>query len=124
MSNILSFPFGKVSIHDNYLVVVMNEGITVTPEFNSVLEDIANTYFQDKNFVYITHRINSYSVDPNIYFKTSKIKNLIGFAVVFGDKIYRDNISLEKTFFSKPFNSFNSLEPAIEWTIKLCDEVG
>jgi hypothetical protein len=101
----------------------MNEGITVTPEFNSVLEDIADTYFLDKNFVYITHRINSYSVDPNIYFKTSKIKNLIGFAVVFGDKIYRDNISLEKTFFSKPFNSFTSLEPAIEWANKLCDEV-
>lgn len=113
MSNILSFPFGKVTIYDNYLVVVMKEGIAVTPKFNSILEGIANTYFIDKNFVYITHRLNSYSVDPNIYFKTSKIENLIGFAVVFGDKIYRDNISLEQAFFSKPFKSFSSLDQAI-----------
>ena len=105
MSNMLSFSFGKVTIYDNYLVFVMNEGITVTPEYNDVLVDIADTYFSNKNFVYITHRINSYSVDPNIYFKTSQIKNLIGFAVVTGDKIYRDNISLEKTFFSKPLIS-------------------
>ncbi|WP_245881546.1 hypothetical protein [Xanthomarina spongicola] len=118
----LSFSFGKVTIYDNYLVFVMNEGITVTPEYNDVLVDIADTYFSNKNFVYITHRINSYSVDPNIYFKTSQIKNLIGFAVVTGDKIYRDNISLEKTFFSKPFKSFNKLEKAIEWANKLCEE--
>jgi len=34
-------------------------------------------------FVYITHRVNSYSVDPTIYISVSKIENLVGFAVVF-----------------------------------------
>lgn len=122
MSNILKFPFGKVTIFDNHLIVVMNEGIIVTPDFNSILEDIANTYFSNINFVYITHRINSYSVDPNIYFKTSQIENLIGFAVVTGEKIYRDNIALEKNFFSKPFKSFSTIKTAVEWANNLCDK--
>ncbi|HAI16751.1 MAG: hypothetical protein CMP05_01835 [Xanthomarina sp.] len=120
MSNIISLPFGTVSMHDNYMVTVMNEGITVSPELNSVLEELAANHFQDKKFVYITHRINSYSVDPNIYFKTSKIPNLVGFAVVLGRKIRLDNLALEKMFLSKPFKSFKSLDKAIEWANELC----
>ncbi|MFV0571753.1 MAG: hypothetical protein ACK5M1_04870 [Xanthomarina gelatinilytica] len=120
MSNIISLPFGTVSMHDNYMLAVMNEGITVSPELNSVLEELAANHFQDKKFVYITHRINSYSVDPNIYFKTSQIPNLVGFAVVLGRKIRLDNLALEKMFFSKPFKSFKSLDKAIEWANELC----
>ena len=122
MSNIISLPFGTVSMHDNYMVAVMNEGITVSPEINSVLEELAVNHFQDKKFVYITHRVNSYSVDPNIYFKTSQIPNLVGFAVVLGRKIRLDNIALEKMFFSKPFKSFKSLNKAIEWANELCSK--
>ncbi|MFL0352474.1 hypothetical protein [Xanthomarina sp. GH4-25] len=121
MSNIITYPFGKVTIHDNFLIFVMNEGITVLPEYNEILVEIATTFFKNKRFVYITHRINSYSVDPNIYFKTSQIENLIGFAVVTGDKIYRDNVALEKTFFSKPFKSFTELNDAIDWANKLIE---
>ncbi|EMQ95138.1 hypothetical protein D778_00135 [Xanthomarina gelatinilytica] len=120
MSNIISLPFGTVSMHDNYMVAVMNEGVTVNPEINSVLEELAVNHFQDKKFVYITHRVNSYSVDPNIYFKTSQIPNLVGFAVVLGRKIRLDNLALEKMFFSKPFKSFKSLNKAIEWANELC----
>ncbi|WP_417857019.1 hypothetical protein [Xanthomarina gelatinilytica] len=122
MSNIITFPFGTVSMHDNYMVAVMNEGVTVNPEINSVLEELAAKHFQDKKFVYITHRVNSYSVDPNIYFKTSQIPNLVGFAVVLGRKIRLDNIALEKMFFSKPFKSFKSLNKAIEWANELCSK--
>ncbi|WP_417881825.1 hypothetical protein [Xanthomarina gelatinilytica] len=122
MSNIITFPFGTVSMHDNYMVAVMNEGVTVNPEINSVLEELAVNHFQDKKFVYITHRVNSYSVDPNIYFKTSQIPNLVGFAVVLGRKIRLDNIALEKMFFSKPFKSFKSLNKAIEWANELCSK--
>ncbi|HCY81906.1 MAG TPA: hypothetical protein DHV22_10055, partial [Xanthomarina gelatinilytica] len=57
MSNIITFPFGTVSMHDNYMVAVMNEGVTVNPEINSVLEELAVNHFQDKKFVYITHRV-------------------------------------------------------------------
>ncbi|MCX7548017.1 hypothetical protein OS188_08630 [Xanthomarina sp. F1114] len=119
MSEILTFPFGTVSIHDFYMVAKMNEGVTVDPELNSILEDISKTHFKDKNFVYITHRVNSYSVDPNIYFKTSQIPNLIGFAVVLGNEIRLDNIEIEKMFLSKPFHSFKSLDKAIEWAKEL-----
>lgn len=120
MSKELIYPFGRVTIYDNYLIAVMNEGITVTPNLNDVLNTIADTYYKNKNFVYITHRLHSYAVDPNIYFKTSQITNLVGFAVVSGKKIAIDNTDLESTFLNKPFKSFSNIDDAITWANTLC----
>ena len=121
MGKTVTYPFGNVSIHDNYLIAIMNEGVTISPELNDVLERIAKDYFSNKKFVYITHRLNSYAVDPNIYFRTSKIQNLAGFAVVSGKKIVIDNTDLESVFLSKPFKTFNNIEEAIEWVNELCN---
>lgn len=112
--------YGELTFHDHYMVAVMNEGVTISIDLNSELYEIARAYFKDKNFVYITHRKNSYSVDPNIYFETSKIKNLIGFAIVLGDSVKIDNTDFESIFISIPFKSFTSLEKATIWADKLC----
>ena len=121
MNNIFTFHFGTVSVFSNRILVVMNEGISITTDFNDVLQDIATTYFKNKNFVYITHRLHSYSVDPNIYIKTSQIKNLIGFAVVVSHETVRDNTSLEKIFLTKPFKRFEDLDSAIHWANTICN---
>lgn len=121
MGKLITYPFGEVTIYKNYLVAIMNEGVTISPNLNDVLERISKEYFADTKFVYITHRINSYAVDPSIYFKTSKIENLAGFAVVTGKKIVIDNTDLESSFLTKPFKAFSNLENAISWAKKLCE---
>lgn len=115
MTDILKFDFCEMHIHDNYVVTIMNEGITITPEHNQVLINVVDTYYRNKKFVYITHRLKSYAVDPKIYFETSKIPNLKGFAVVSKDFKAKTNAEVEKLFFNKPFEIFDNLEDAIEW---------
>lgn len=119
MIDLLKFDFCEMHIFDNYLVVIMNEGITVTPDQNQVLLNVAETYFNNKNFVYITHRLHSYAVDPSIYFETSKIKNLLGFAVVSKDYKAKTNAEVEKLFFKKPFEIFTTVEQAVDWATSL-----
>ncbi|WP_245758213.1 hypothetical protein [Bizionia echini] len=116
----MKYPYGNITCHANYMIAVMNEGITVSVDLNNELYNIARKYYGNRNFVYITHRKNSYSVDPNVYFETSKIKNLIGFAVVLGDSVKIDNTDFERTFISIPFKSFNSLDDAKAWADELC----
>ena len=113
---------GIVTIHDNYLVTVMHEGITVSVEANQILIDLAKTYFKNKPFVYITHRKNSYAVDTAIYKQTVKIQNLIGFAVVSIKGMAITNASLEKMFFNKPFEIFEELDEAINWSKNMCKQ--
>jgi hypothetical protein len=122
MKKSLTLEFCDITIYDNYLVVIMNEGVNLKPEHNSVLIDVTNDYYNNKPFVYITHRLNSYSVDPKIYFETSKIKNLKGFAVVSGDYKAKSNAEVEKMFFSKPFGIFSELDDAFKWATELVNK--
>ena len=123
MKETLTFDFCNLSLYDNYVIVVMNEGVTVTPEHNNILVGIANKHYKNQPFVYITHRINSYAVDPQIYSQTSKIENLKGFAVVSKDYKAKVNAEIEKLFFKKPFKIFSNLEDAIEWSDNLTSAV-
>jgi len=106
-------------IYDNYMIVIINEGVTVTPEHNNVLLNVADTYYKNKPFVYITHRLHSYAVDPAIYKETSKIENLTGFCVVSADYKAKRNAEIEKLFLNKPFEILNSIEEATIWANKV-----
>lgn len=108
--------FCEVTVFSDYIYVVMNEGITVLPEYNDILIDLTRIYFKEKEFVYVTHRIHSYSVNPTIYLETARIENLKGFVVVATDsKREIANTKIEKLFFKKPFALFDSLSDAIHW---------
>ncbi len=115
MTDELKFNFCDMFIYSNYMVVTMNEGVNITPAHNDVLLNVVDTYFKNKKFVYISHRIRSYSVDPAIYKETSKIDNLAGFAVVSKDYKAKSNAEIEKLFLHKPFEIFDGLEEAITW---------
>ncbi|WP_299381371.1 hypothetical protein [uncultured Lacinutrix sp.] len=110
---------GYITIHENYLVVIINKDETVTIETNKILLDLVDLFYQNKNFVYISNRKNSYAVNPTVYFETKKIKNLIGFAVVSQKEITKNNALIEKLFVDKPFKIFKELNEATSWANSL-----
>ncbi|PHS63946.1 MAG: hypothetical protein COB12_08790 [Flavobacterium sp.] len=118
MKTLLKYDFCEIEIYNDFIITVMNEGILLTPDKNEVLLEIAVDYFKNKKFGYITNRIHSYSVDPRIYTETSKIKNLVSFAVVSDNKIALSNTQIEKLFYKKPFKQFIDLQDAIIWVKK------
>lgn len=116
MRDCLKFDFSEMQVYDDYLIVIINEGLTVMPKHNEILVNVVDTYYRKKNFVYISYRIHSYSVNPATYLDTSKIQNLVGFAVVSKDYKAKSNVEVEKLFFTKPFESFSDLDEAISWS--------
>ncbi|MCW5520809.1 hypothetical protein J1N09_13255 [Aureitalea sp. L0-47] len=115
----ITFDFGVAELHQNYMLMVMNEGITVDSAINTRLTDMAAEHFGDKPFGYITHRKNSYSVDPNVYHETSKIKNLVGFAIVSDKEIHLTTSQVESMFLNKPMKVFKEVDAAVEWVYSL-----
>ena len=109
------FPFGTVLLYENYLVSEINEGETVTIEHNLELVKLSESFYSDRPFGYITNRINSYAVDPKTYIETSKIENLVGFAVVAQEELMMSNTQIEKLFLKKPVEVFRNLENATVW---------
>ena len=111
----LNLDFSSVKLYENYMIVEMDPGVHITTKDNATLIDIADTYFKNKPFVYITNRVNSYSVDPAIYKETSKIKNLVGLCVVSKNFMAKSAAQIEKLFFDKAFEIFDTLPEAIKW---------
>lgn len=111
----LEFDFGQVNVFHDHIIVVMDEDSTVQNDLVPILKDIAETYFKNTSFVYIANRINKYAVDPLIYKSVSKIKNLVGFAVVSKSPNAKTQISIESQFYDKEFKQFHELDQAIAW---------
>ena len=97
------------------MIVTVNTGENISMTYHDALVEVANRYFKNKPFVYITHRVNSYSVDPSVYAETSKIKNLVGFCVVSRNFMAKSTAKIEKLFLNKPFEIFDSLDEAETW---------
>ncbi|WP_299242813.1 hypothetical protein [uncultured Aquimarina sp.] len=111
--------FGLAEIYEDYIRVIINEGVTVTPDDNNTLLEMVENHFKNKPFVYISHRINSYAVNPTVYSETVKIKNLVGLAVVSDDPRQKKQTIVEKTFFNKELRQFDDLESALLWKKQL-----
>ncbi|MDY8138985.1 hypothetical protein [Aquimarina sp. 2201CG5-10] len=115
MVKLYNLDFCKLEIHHNHMIAVMNEGIIVDSTNNSILIKIAEKHYKDTPFVYITHRINSYAVDPIIYIKTAQVTNLVGFAVVSKNPMQKIQTKLEKSLFNKEFRYFDDMNSALKW---------
>ncbi len=121
MTEVLKMQFGKLEVYKNYMVVMVDEGETIDFSKLQQLIKISEKVFKGRPFVYITHRINSYAVDPQVYEPTAQIPNLVGFCVVSSNFMAKSNASIEKMFFKKPFEVFSTMEEAVQWTENLLE---
>jgi hypothetical protein len=115
MTKVEVLDFCAISFYDKHMVVVMNEGITVTQPLHDILVEKAMSYYKNAPFVYLTHRVNSYAVDTSVYSKTSQLENLMGFGVISKNYLAKSNAEIEKLFLKKPFKIFDNLDDAIDW---------
>lgn len=121
LETILKLNFCTLSFYDSYVIAVINEGEHIDHEINQKLINIMDEHYETP-YVYITHRIHSYSVDPHVYPKTTTAKNLTGFAVVSDDYVSKNNAKIERLFFGKPFEIFSELDDAITWAKNLIEK--
>ena len=113
----LELDFGKVWFKDNILIAELNEGILLDVESNRKLLAIGRKNFGSNPYGYISHRVNSYAVNPMVYLETASISNLQAIAVVSYNDMCRNNAILERQFYkdSNSFEIFSTLDEAIAW---------
>ena len=117
----IELDFGSVSIHENFMVAKMNEGILFDISKNEILLEIGTEVFHGKPYAYISHRVNSYAVDPMVYKQSAKFQNLKVIAVVSDNDTPRTLAStVEKEFYvdANSFEVFAELPDATSWVQK------
>ncbi|MBQ4821679.1 hypothetical protein [Aquimarina sp. MMG016] len=115
----INYPFGNFYLFENFIVGEINKEVVFNWEDHAklVVEEITNLYDQNgKDLVYITNRVNPYSVVPSdwiYFFKYSY--SLKGYGIVSYHPKGLLNVVLEKLFMRNKLQSFNTLTDAINW---------
>ncbi len=120
MPKTITLPFCTVSFFKNYMITTINTGEVITIKNSRILNDLAYNHFNDNSFFYISNRVNSYSVDPNIYSVTSKY--IMGYAIVSNSELAIANAKFEGNFTEIPFRIFTSIEKAVSWVEEVLSE--
>ena len=108
-----------IFIFDYFLINQIREGTNVDFPHDEQLNEIIENHFENKQMVYISNRVFSYSVNPLIYPKIENITKMIGIALVPESDLMKKNAKYERNFYDKPFEIFGSLLEAINWTEKI-----
>jgi len=112
-----SFDFGTVYFLPHILISEFNEGITFSYKHALEFLDLAEEFYQgNENVIYISNRINSYSVKPLDWIKIkNKYDCVKSIGIVHYNKLGKRFLNIEKLFCPVPINDFHSLDEAIAW---------
>ncbi len=116
-----SLDYCEIFVLENLVIKQIKEGEIITSKYIPELENIINKHFSNKPVVYLSNRTFSYSVDPLVYKKASKIKNLLGIGIIVNADNTMNNAKFEGKFFDKDFEVFQSFGEAILWVRKVLD---
>jgi hypothetical protein len=109
---------GRFLFYEGIVVGEIKEGVHVTIDNATLPFQLAKEqYGKETPVVYISHRLNSYSIDPVGYYRAlnKQFPNLIAFAIVSQHRSRRMLAKFEKLFIKKPVEVFNTLEAAFCW---------
>ncbi len=120
----ISLPFGNFYFFDRIVVSELNEGTHFDWKKVKIVSDLmVNHYGKGNNLIYISNRVNSYSIEPQSWTKFDKKYHLFTST---GIVAYEDSggisVVLERLFAKESINRFRSLKEALDWALKLTKE--
>ena len=121
MSEIKCYDLGYASVFvfENYLINQINDDVTISLEHVEDLRLLIKKHYHTRKLVYISNRVNSYTVDPLVYPEVALIPNLLGMAIVTKTEINKKNATFEQLFYKKEFRVFSTLEQSIIWSTEV-----
>lgn len=103
---IYQFDFGELTVSDEDHIVIgkMADGTVVDETAVCRMNELANSIYKGKPWIYISDREFSYSLDPMLYQKELKVEeNMVGFIVVAHRPLTRKVAEFESTFKNKKY---------------------
>lgn len=114
---ILELEFSHLKFYDHYVISQLKEDVVFDRPQVQELIQVCNAFFKGRKYVYISHRVHNYNVNPTIYLQLQEAKNLSGIAIVSQKTSSLNMAAFEKNFAKVPFEVFLKLKDAKEWAI-------
>ena len=115
----LKYPFGTLYVFDGFLISEINEGVHFSWDEHGkqMVEDVScflGTLGED--LIYISNRVNSYSVVATDWVKFFKNYYFLkGYYIVDDKKVSKINSLVESLFFNGKIKRFETIEEAVNF---------
>lgn len=113
---------GTVYFYENLVISEIKEGVFVNFDKLSGIFELGKMYYGNKTpFVYLSHRINSYSLDPMGHLRcVALFPNLKGYGAIIYNDINFKVAELEQKFIvDKTAQIFDNVDDALRWAENL-----
>lgn len=117
----VSEPFGDFYIFEKFVISEIAEGVHFDWDKAQVLIKHTYEFFGSKDLQinYISNRIHSYSVNAQDWLKFYKARHTVArVAIVAYEEKGLLSVQLEKMFTKSNYQTFNTLETAVQWASK------
>ena len=117
----IKMPFGNFYFFDRIVVSELKEGVHFDWKKIKIISDLMVMHYGKENkLIYISNRVNSYSIEPQSWTRFDKKYHLFTAAgVVAYEEMGGLSVVLERLFAKKSINRFRSLKEALDWAIKI-----
>ncbi|WP_418514078.1 hypothetical protein [Corallibacter sp.] len=117
----VSFSFGSFYLLDKFIISEMKEGVHFDwNKIQQVITVLLEHYGNTIKIAHISNRINSYSIEPQLWIKFNKdFGFVIASAIVFYSEINYVNATIEKRFSENSIKRCLNLDEAINWVLNL-----
>ncbi len=116
----IRLPFGNFYFFEKFVISELHEGVHFDWKRVKILSDLMQTHYgDDKSLVYLSNRVNSYSIEPQSWLKFDKKYHLfIASGIIAYDNRGGLSVVLERLFSKERIKKFRSLKNGIEWAMK------
>ncbi|HLV15257.1 MAG TPA: hypothetical protein VKY41_08760 [Xanthomarina sp.] len=117
----IEFSFGNFFFLDNFIISEVNEGVHFSwDKIEMVISAIAEHYGDDFKVAFLSNKINSYSIEPQLWIEFYNEYNfIIASALVTYNELSYKNATMEKHFSKKSVKRCTNLDEGIEWILGL-----
>ncbi|WP_299887978.1 hypothetical protein [uncultured Lacinutrix sp.] len=109
---------------NNIIISEIKEGVHIDLKNSKSFFETTNKFYQDRPFVYISNRINKFSISPLDFAKFSfELNNVKAYsAIVYNSFFDKMNAEIEKRFSHIPFYIAINLEDAFNWSNNIVND--
>ena len=111
----LELSFTSLEFYDSVVISTIKEDIVFDEHHVAELRKICAEHFQNKEFVYITHRKYNYNVNPVVYINLIQTNTLKGIAVISNRTEKIRTANFERQFSPVPYELFDNKDEALIW---------
>ena len=115
----LELEFTILDFYDSYVLSRPRAGELLGAQQVADLVEVCSDHYGSRDFVYLSYRVNEYTVNPTIYLNLEEVRNLAGIGVIITENSSFASAKFEKNFSKVPYEIFMKLEDALEWVEKM-----